>query len=61
MNEILDNSAIYESISMKFETQVLVGMNSWKITEPEVSAGNKMAADAIFKNQLIAVTRPFMN
>ena len=47
-------SAIYLPILMKFETQVLISLTSWKITKPDVQAGNKMAADAIFENQQTA-------
>ena len=34
---------------MKFETQVQVGMPSWKITTAEVLAKNKMAATRFYK------------
>ena len=52
LTKIRDNSAIYEPISMKFETQVLIDMVSWKISKPWVLTGNKMAADAAILEKL---------
>jgi hypothetical protein len=44
LNENRDNSAIYEPISMKFETQELIGMYCIKNSKPEVLTRNKIAA-----------------
>ena len=52
LTKIRDNSAIYEPISMKFETQVLIDMVSWKISKPWVPTGNKMAADTAILEKL---------
>ena len=44
----MHNSTNFQPILMKFDTQVHIDMPNLKISKPEVLAGNKMAAAAIF-------------